>query len=41
MALAAQGKIRHTVKAITFDQINEFIDLLKTGRIVGRAVIKF
>jgi propanol-preferring alcohol dehydrogenase len=41
MALAAQGKIRHTVKAITFDQINEFIDLLRTGKIVGRAVIKF
>ena len=41
MALAAQGKIRHTVKTITFDQINEFIDLLRTGKIVGRAVIKF
>jgi propanol-preferring alcohol dehydrogenase len=41
MALAAQSKIRHTVKAITFDQINEFIDLLRTGKIVGRAVIKF
>ena len=41
MALAAQGKIRHTVKTITFDQINESIDLLRTGEIVGRAVIKF
>jgi propanol-preferring alcohol dehydrogenase len=41
MALAAQGKIRHTVKAITFDQINEYIDLLRTGEIIGRAVIKF
>ena len=41
MALAAQGKIRHTVKTITFDQINEYIERLRTGEIVGRAVIKF
>jgi propanol-preferring alcohol dehydrogenase len=41
MALAAQGKIRHTIKTITFDQINEYIDLLRTGKIVGRAVITF
>ena len=41
MALAAQGKIRHTVKTITFDQINQSIDLLRTGEIVGRAVIKY
>jgi len=41
MALAARGKIRHTVKTITFDQINQAIDLLRTGEIVGRAVIKY
>lgn len=41
MALAAQGKIRHTVKTISFEQINENIDLLRTGDIVGRAVIRF
>jgi propanol-preferring alcohol dehydrogenase len=41
MALAAQGKIRHTVKTIPFDQINEYIDLLRTGKVVGRAVIKY
>src|SRR6516164_5493991 len=41
MALAARGKIRHTVKTITFDQINQSIDLLRTGDIVGRAVIKY
>jgi propanol-preferring alcohol dehydrogenase len=41
MALAAQGRIRHTVKTMTFDQINESIDLLRSGEIVGRAVIKF
>lgn len=41
LALAAQGLIRHTVKTITFEQINENIDLLRTGDIVGRAVVKF
>ena len=41
MALAAQGKIRHTVKIITFDQINEYLELLRAGEIVGRAVMKF
>jgi alcohol dehydrogenase, propanol-preferring len=41
MALAAEGKIRHTIKLITFDQLNENIDLLRTGEIVGRAVMKF
>src|SRR5262249_33986368 len=41
MALAAKGKIRHTIETITFDQINEYVDLLRTGEIVGRAVVKF
>jgi propanol-preferring alcohol dehydrogenase len=41
MALAAQGKIRHTIKTITFDEINKHIDLLRDGEIVGRAVVKF
>jgi len=41
MALAAQGKIRHTIKTITFDQLNEYLDLLRAGEIVGRAVMKF
>jgi propanol-preferring alcohol dehydrogenase len=41
VALAARGKIRHTVKTITFDQINQSIALLRTGEIVGRAVIKY
>src|SRR5262245_38295601 len=40
LALAAHGKIRHTVQTITFDQINEYINLLRTGEIVGRAVVK-
>jgi propanol-preferring alcohol dehydrogenase len=41
MAFAARGKIRHTVKTITFNQINEYLDRLRAGEIVGRAVIKF
>src|SRR5215469_3830432 len=38
MALAAQGKIRHTLKMFTFDQINEYFDLLRAGEVVGRAL---
>ena len=41
LALMAQGKIRHTLKIFSFDQINEQLDLLRTGDIVGRAVMKF
>ena len=41
MALAAQGKIRHTIKTITFDEINKYLELLRTGEVVGRAVITF
>jgi alcohol dehydrogenase, propanol-preferring len=41
VSLAAQGKIRHTIKVITFDQLNEYIELLRTGEVVGRAVMKF
>ncbi|MET0675720.1 MAG: NAD(P)-dependent alcohol dehydrogenase [Bradyrhizobium sp.] len=41
MALAAQDKIRHTIKTITFDQINETLERLRVGEIVGRAVVKF
>lgn len=41
MVLASQGKIRHTVKTLSFNQINEYIDLLRSGKIVGRAVIQF
>jgi NAD(P)-dependent dehydrogenase (short-subunit alcohol dehydrogenase family) len=36
-----KGKIRHTVKAIRFEDINENINLLRDGEIVGRAVIKY
>jgi propanol-preferring alcohol dehydrogenase len=41
VALAAQGKIRHTLKPITFEQINEHLELLRSGEIVGRAVVSF
>ncbi len=41
MALAAEDKIRHTVKIFAFDQLNEYIDRLRVGEIVGRAVMKF
>jgi propanol-preferring alcohol dehydrogenase len=39
MALAAENKIRHSIKLFKFDEINETIDLLSD--IVGRAVMKF
>lgn len=41
LALMAQGKIRHTLKIFSFDQINTFLDRLRVGDIVGRAVMKF
>jgi propanol-preferring alcohol dehydrogenase len=41
MALAAEGKIQHTIKTITFGQINEYLDLCRNNEIVGRAVLKF
>ena len=41
MALAAENKIRHSIKLFTFNEINENLDLLRTGDIVGRAVMKF
>ena len=40
-ALAAEDKIRHTINIFRFDQINEHIELLRAGEIVGRAVMKF
>src|SRR5262245_40119005 len=41
MALAARGKIRHTLNVIRFDQINEYLELLRAGDVVGRTVMKF
>jgi len=41
MALATENRIRHTIKVFRFDEINKNLDLLRTGDIVGRAVMKF
>ena len=41
MALAAEGKIQHTIKTIKFEQINEYLDLCRNNEIVGRAVVTF
>jgi propanol-preferring alcohol dehydrogenase len=41
MSLAARGKIRHTTKIFAFEQIPDYIDRLRTGQVVGRAVMKF
>jgi len=41
MALAAEGKIQHTIKTIGFDEINEYLDLQRDNKVVGRAVVKF
>ncbi|MBY3095224.1 NAD(P)-dependent alcohol dehydrogenase [Rhizobium laguerreae] len=41
MALAAEGKIQHTIKTIPFHDINEYIDLMRDNKIVGRAVVTF
>jgi propanol-preferring alcohol dehydrogenase len=41
MTLAAQGKIRHTIETFGFEQVNEYIERLRSGDIVGRAVMTF
>lgn len=41
VALVQQGLVRHTVKSIRFEDVNENLELLRTGDIVGRAVIKY
>lgn len=41
MTLADKGLIRHTIQTFGFDQINEYLDRLRVGDIVGRAVMKF
>lgn len=41
MALAAENKIRHTIKVFGFDDINKQLELLRKGEVVGRAVMKF
>jgi alcohol dehydrogenase, propanol-preferring len=41
MALATDNKIRHVIKLFKFDEINEQLELLRKGEVVGRAVMKF
>jgi alcohol dehydrogenase, propanol-preferring len=41
LALAEKGKIQHSIKRIRFQDVNENIELLRAGEIVGRAVITF
>lgn len=41
MALAAAGRIQHTIETISLDDINANIDLMRDNKIVGRAVVKF
>lgn len=41
IALAQSGKIKHTVKHVAFEEINENLELLRAGDIVGRAVVTF
>ena len=41
VALAEQGKLTHTVKKVAFEDINENLELLRQGEIVGRAVVVF
>ena len=39
--LAQQGKIQHSIKRIRFEDINENLEMLRRGDIIGRAVIVF
>ncbi|RXH58125.1 NAD(P)-dependent alcohol dehydrogenase [Granulicella sibirica] len=41
LALAEKGKIQHTIRRIEFKDINENLELLRAGEIIGRAVIVF
>jgi alcohol dehydrogenase, propanol-preferring len=41
VALAQQGKIKHTLKNVRFEDINENLARLRDGDIIGRAVVTF
>jgi alcohol dehydrogenase, propanol-preferring len=41
MALAQAGKIKHRLKRVRFEDINENLELLRAGDIIGRAVVTF
>jgi alcohol dehydrogenase, propanol-preferring len=41
IALAEAGRIKHTVTRVGFDDINETIQKLARGEVIGRAVIVY
>lgn len=41
LAFAQAGKIKHAIKRVRFEDINENLELLRDGDIVGRAVVTF
>jgi len=41
LALAQQGKIQHSIKRLRLEDVNENIEMLRQGDIIGRAVIAF
>ena len=41
IALASRGRLRHVVKTIRFEDVNETLELMRSGEVVGRAVIKY
>lgn len=41
ITLAQQGKIRHTLRKVRFDEINEALGQLRDGDVIGRAVITY
>jgi D-arabinose 1-dehydrogenase-like Zn-dependent alcohol dehydrogenase len=41
LALAPKGKIQHSIKRVRFEDINENLELLRAGDIIGRAVVEF
>jgi alcohol dehydrogenase, propanol-preferring len=41
VALAQQGKIQHSLVRTRLEDVNETLELLRAGEIVGRAVIVF
>lgn len=41
IALAQKGKLQHSIKPVQFDDINENLELLRAGDIIGRAVVVF
>ena len=41
VALAEAGKIKHSLVRVPFAHINKYLDMLRDGEIVGRAVVTF